>query len=75
MDSSDEDSEKNKGVTTVVFKRHFVNVINVLSTFWVRYNICDNNEYDRILLNYRSNFLPYFGGILYLIYFITEALK
>lgn len=75
MDSTDEDNEKIERVTNGVFKGYLTNVINVLSTFWVRCDICNNNEYDRILFNYRSNFLPYFGTLLYLIYFITEALK
>ena len=34
-----------------------------------------DNEVNRFLLNYRSYFLPYFGGILYFIYFITQFIK
>lgn len=77
MDTDEGDSEKHKEQrnSTNVFEGHFINVINVFSSFWLRYIVPNNNEVDRFLLNYRSNFLPYFGGVLYFIYFITEFIK
>lgn len=77
MDSDEGDSEKHKEQrnTISVIERYFIDVINVFSTFWLRYNIFNDNEFNRILHNYRSNFLPYFGSFLYLIYFITEIIK
>ena len=77
MDTDEGDSEKHKEQrnSTNVFEGYFINVINVFSSFWLRYIVPNNNEVDRFLLNYRSNFLPYFGGFLYFIYFITEFIK
>jgi hypothetical protein len=77
MDSDEEDSEKHKEQrnTISVIEGYIFDVINVFSTFWLRCDIFNDNEHYRVFYNYRHYFLPYFGTLLYFIYFITKIIK
>lgn len=45
---------------------------DVLSPVWLRCIIRDNHALDKFLLDYRRNFLPYFGFILWVIFIISK---
>lgn len=68
-------SIKRQGEENSFFQRYFHNASNVFFTLWLRWTLRDDNELDRFLLDYRRNFLPYFGIIFYLVYILYEIVK
>ena len=50
---------------------NFIIPFQFFSSIWVRCPFSNDNEMDRFLLDYGRNFLPYFGSVFYIIYFIT----
>lgn len=56
---------KKTGNNMFIFKQFF-------STFWIRCSFSFNNGFDKILLDYGYNFLPYIGCFFYFLYFITK---
>ena len=76
MDTSDSiDNVEEKKYSYERWSGHYLPIsILFLFTIWLRCPIQDDNGVDGILLDYGRYFLPYFGIILYIIYFIEKSI-
>jgi len=69
------ESDKQQEDSPDFLQGDFLNVSDVFSAIRIRRNFSSNNEMDKFLLDYGFNFLPYFGGVLYVIYYFGTIIN